>query len=135
MSDYVSKKAIRYKFKDKLNDEMIEKWDKYRLYGGSSLKEDYKLKNEMEVDYGVHFGEDYKEELYLDIPIKKTYGTIAGDFGNSRMITDEEANLYLEDFKKIIPTISKEDLRYVFYCYYNGVDAPTCYEVGEWSYE
>ena len=72
---------------------------------------------------------------YLDIPLKKTYGTISGDFGSSRKITDDECNEYLEDFKKVIPDITKEDLRYVFYCYYNGVDAPDCYEVGEWDYD
>ena len=39
----------------------------------------------------------------------------------------------MEILEKVIPDITGEDLRYVFFCYYNGVDAPSCYEVGEWD--
>lgn len=126
MSDYVSKKAIRYKFKKELTEEEIDKWFDY--YGENSLQNKYNLKHKMQFDMGL-------DEKYLDIVLKSTYGTICGDFGSSRKITDEECNEYLEDFKKVIPDITKDDLRYVFYCYYNGVDAPDCYEVGEWNYD
>lgn len=132
MSDYVSKKAIRYKFKE-VNIEIYDKYEKYGNYSDNSLKKDYNLKNEMEVDYAINYQKDYESEMYLDIPLNKTYGTIAGDFGISRLINNEESEEYLEDFKKVIPTITKDDLRYVFYCYYNGVDAPSCYDVGEWN--
>lgn len=134
MSDYVSKKAIRYKFEKELTeDERMNIWDKYMRYGSNnSLKKDYKLKHDMEYDTAVNYN-TYKSEDYLDIPIKTTYGTICGDFGSSRKLTDDEIKEYLDDFKKVIPAITKDDLRYVFYCYYNGVDAPSCYEVGEWG--
>lgn len=124
MSDYVSKKAIRYKLDVKTEKERDYIWDK--IFTDYNFKNDYNLKHDMEYEKGY-------DDFYLDIPIKKTYGTICGDFGNSRKLTEEEIKEYLEDFKKIIPTITKEDLRYVFYCYYNGVDSPDCYEVGEWS--
>lgn len=126
MSDYVSKKAIRYKFKKELTEEeRINLWDR-------SLKEDYKLENNMKYDTAVNY-DNGKSEDYLDIVLKSTYGTVCGDFGNSRMLTKEEIDKYLPDFKKVIPDITGEDLRYVFFCYYNGVDAPSCYEVGEWG--
>lgn len=134
MSDYVSKKAIRYKIKKNLTDKELDFiWDRYYRYNSpNSLKKDYKLTNDMEFDQAVDF-KTGKSEYYLDIPIKKTYGTICGDFGSSRMLTEEEIEKYLPDFKKINSNITKEDLRYVFYCYYNGVDAPSCYEIGEWN--
>ena len=124
MSDYVSKKAIRYKLDVKTEKERDYIWNK--IFNDYNFKNDYNLKHDMEYEVGY-------DDLYLDIPIKKTYGTICGDFGNSRKLTEEEIKEYLDDFKKIIPTITKEDLRYVFYCYYNGVDSPNCYEVGEWD--
>ena len=126
MSDYVSKKAIRYKLNVKTEEEKEKIWDK--IFDDYNFKNDYKLKHDMEYERGY-------DDFYLDIPLNKTYGTISGDFGSSRKITDEECDEYLEDFKKIIPDITKENLRYVFYCYYNGVDAPDCYEVGEWNYD
>ena len=54
MSDYVSKKAIRYKFKE-VNIEIYDKYEKYGKYSNNSLKEDYNLKNEMEVDYAINY--------------------------------------------------------------------------------
>ncbi len=134
MSDYVSKKAIRYKFKEPFTDEQREKnWDRYMVYNSShSLKKDYDLNYEMEYDNGLNY-DTYQDEDYLDIVLKSTYGTISGDFGSSRMLTKEEIDKYLPDFKKVVPDITGEDLRYVFYCYYNGTDAPSCYEVGEWD--
>lgn len=130
MSSYVSRKAIRYKFKEPLSEERREElWDKYFF---TSLKKDYNLKHEMKYAEGYDY-DPYKEENYLDIIIKETYDTICGDFGSSREVTDEEVAEYLADFQKVIPTATKEDLRYVFYCYYNGTDAPCCYDVGEWD--
>ena len=126
MSDYVSKKAIRYKLDAKTEKEKDYIWDK--IFDNYNLKNDYDLKHNMEYEAGY-------DDFYLDIPLKKTYGTISGDFGNSRKLTDEEVEEYLEDFKKVIPTITREDLRYVFYCYYNGTDRPDCYEIGEWCDE
>ena len=126
MSDYVSKKAIRYKLDVKTEKERDYIWNK--IFDDYNFKNDYSLKHDMEYEKGY-------DDFYLDIPIKKTYGTISGDFGSSRKLTEEEIKEYLEDFKKVIPTIGKDDLRYVFYCYYNGVDSPDCYEVGEWDNE
>ena len=126
MSDYVSKKAIRYKLDVKTEEEKEKIWDK--IFDDYNFKNDFNLKHNMEYERGY-------DDFYLDIPLKKTYGTICGDFGSSRKITNEEVNEYLEDFKKVVPNITKNDLRYVFYCYYNGVDAPDCYDEGEWDYD
>lgn len=129
MSDYESKKAIRYRIPKSLTEEQQEElfW-KYARYGKGNLKKEYNLEHEMSSDSGVNYSNG-ESEHYLDIVLKETYGTISGNFADSRNITDEEANKYLGDFKKIFPDIEKEDLRYVFYCYYNGVDAPACYDV------
>lgn len=126
MSDYVSKKAIRYKLGN-LSEEMYEKYDKYRVYNSKGLlKKEFGLENEMEFETGY-------DEGYLDITLKETYGTISGDFGTSRNLTQEEIDKYLKDFQKVIPNITANVLRHVFYCYYNGVDAPNCYDIGEWD--
>lgn len=125
MSTYVSKKAIRYRIKKKLTEEERDKlWD-YRWNDEKTLKDDYKLDHDMEFDTSGN-------EDYLDIVLKQTYDSICGDFGNSRKLTRDEINKYLNEFKKIIPTVSPDDLRHVFYCYYNGTDAPDCFEEGEW---
>lgn len=126
MSGYVSKKAIRYKLNVESSEQREKIMDKW--FDDYNFKNDYNLKHDMEYEYG-------ENDIYLDIPLRETYDTICGDFGNSRKLTEEEIKEYLDDFKKIIPTITKEDLRYVFYCYYNGVEAPDCYEVGEWDNE
>lgn len=126
MSGYVSKKAIRYKLNVESSEQREKIMDKW--FDDYNFKNDYNLKHDMEYEHG-------ENDIYLDIPLRETYDTICGDFGNSRKLTEEEIKEYLDDFKKIIPTITKEDLRYVFYCYYNGVDAPDCYEVGEWDNE
>ncbi len=125
MSSYVSKKAIRYKIKKKLSDEERDKlWD-YRFDDEKTLKQDYNLNYDMEFDVSMN-------EDYLDIVLKKTYDTICGDFGISRELTQEEIDKYLPDFQKISTDIKSNDLRYVFYCYYNGTDAPNCFDEGEW---
>lgn len=126
MSSYVSKKAIRYKLDVKTGKERKYIWDK--IFDDYNFKDDYNLIHDMECDYGT-------DELYLDITLKETCDTICGDFGSSRKLTEDEVNEYIEDFQKVVPNINKDDLRYVFYCYYNGVDAPNCYDVGEWSYD
>lgn len=125
MSDYVSKKAIRYKLDIKTEEEKEKIWN--RIFNDYNYKNDYDLKHDMECEHGCY-------EFYLDIPLKKTYGSVSGDFGSSRKLTDEEVNEYLSDFQKVIPDVTKEDLRYVFYCYYNGTDSPDCFEEGEWCY-
>ena len=125
MSDYVSKKAIRYKLDIKTEEEKEKIWN--RIFNDYNYKNDYDLKYDMECEHGCY-------EFYLDIPLKKTYGSVSGDFGSSRKLTDEEVNEYLSDFQKVIPDVTKEDLRYVFYCYYNGTDSPDCLEEGEWCY-
>ena len=133
MSDYVSKMAIRYKFPKTTSEEEINnKWGNYGVYDKNKLKDIYKLDNDIFHDGGYDYLED-KYEHYLDIVLKETYGTISGDFGSSRKLFKEELNEYLPTFKKVIPTIKASDLRYVYYCYYNGVDSPSCYEEGEWD--
>ncbi len=125
MSTYVSKKAIRYRIKKKLSEEEREKLWNYHWDDKKTLKTDYNLNCDMEFDTS-------ENEDYLDIVLKQTYDSICGDFGNSRKLTQEEIDKYLNEFKKIIPDVVSDDLRYVFYCYYNGTDAPNCFEEGEW---
>lgn len=125
MSTYVSKKAIRYRIKKNLSEEERDKlWD-YRWNDEKTLKKDYNLNYDMEFDTS-------ENEDYLDIVLKETHDSICGDFGNSRKLTQEEIDKYLSEFKKISSNITADDLRYVFYCYYNGTDAPDCFEEGEW---
>lgn len=123
MSDYVSKKAIRYRLNVKTEEEKDYFWNK--IFSDYNFRNDYGLKHDMKYERGY-------DEYYLDIPIKETYGSISGDFGESRMLTEDEIKEYLDDFEKVIPEVTPSDLRHVFYCYYNGVDSPDCYEVGEW---
>ena len=125
MSTYVSKKAIRYRIKKKLSEEEREKLWNYHWDDKKTLKTDYNLNCDMEFDTS-------ENEDYLDIVLQQTYDSICGDFGNSRKLTQEEIDKYLNEFKKIIPDVVSDDLRYVFYCYYNGTDAPNCFEEGEW---
>ena len=111
MSTYVSKKAIRYRIKKKLSEEEREKLWNYHWDDKKTLKTDDNLNCDMEFDTS-------ENEDYLDIVLKQTYDSICGDFGNSRKLTQEEIDKYLNEFKKIIPDVVSDDLRYVFYCYY-----------------
>lgn len=134
MSDFVSRKAIRYKIKKKLT---FEEWDNLFLkydFEGDTLKNKYKLKHQIIIRQALNWETD-EIEHYLDILLDDTYGKYSHWFTKSRYLTEDEIQEYLEDFQKINKEIKAEDLRYVFYCYYNGVDAKSCYEIGEWEEE
>lgn len=123
MSDYISNKAIRYRMKEleSMNDDW---YDYLKYFGEKNLKVDYNLEHEIDFTIGAF-------EKYLDIVLDSTYGKFSDYFSHSRLLTDEETKEYLSDFKKVIPSIVPEDLRVVYYCYYNGVDMPDCFELGD----
>ena len=49
----------------------------------------------------------------------------------SRELTEKEYNKYKEVFEKVIPNIKSGELRLVHYCYYNGVDEPSVWNLEE----
>ena len=134
MSDYVRKKAVRYKldnaeqyFKDKDyqdTDDIAEYFNK----GKEVIKYGNK-KNNFNIGSGLNHKTD-KYEYFIDFILDYEYGA-SGDFENVRKLTEKEYNKYKEIFKEVIPNIRPEELRLVHYCYYNGVDEPSVWELEE----
>lgn len=84
----------------------------------------------------------------FDIGIKVNFFTIApttetfidytlyhedssGEYGFCRKLTQKELDLYIPIFKKIIPFVSEDMLRYVDYCWYNCSEAPDYFKTEE----
>ena len=130
MSDYVRKKCVRYKIpqniinefdrNDFIEDKLIEKY---------SLKESYNTENDFTINSGLNYKED-EYEYFLDFQIDYEYGA-SGDFENVRLLTDIEFEKYSRIFMKYFNEIGRDELRLVHYCYYNGVDEPSVYELEE----
>ena len=130
MSDYVRKKCVRYKLpqniinefdrNDFIEDKLIEK------YG---LKESYNTENDFTINSGLNYRKD-EYEYFLDFQLDYEYGA-SGDFENVRLLTDIEFEKYSRLFAKYFNEIGRDELRLVHYCYYNGVDEPSIYELEE----
>ena len=130
MSDYVRKKCVRFKIpkniineynkNDFIEDELIKKYN---------LNNSYKTKNDFTINSGINF-ENYEYEYFLDFQIDYEYGA-SGDFENVRLLTDNEFEKYSRKFAKYFSEIGRDELRLVHYCYYNGVDEPSVYELEE----
>ena len=84
----------------------------------------------------------------FDIGIKVNFFTIApttetfidytlyhedssGEYGFCRKLTQKELDLYIPIFKKIIPFVSEDMLRYVYYWWYNCSEAPDYFKTEE----
>ena len=135
MSDYVKKRAIRYRIKkhdiqifEKLLIDDDSEWLPELLLQYFNLKDAHELENEK--DFTIGFGCDYEngDEIYIDYLLEYEYGA-NGDYIFSRELTKEENDKYLPMFKERFPSLDIDELHYVDYCYYNGVDEPTVYDV------
>lgn len=126
MSSYVHKQAIRYR--------LPEEKANYLRDNDLLLESPFKDNSLFEYDFGLDW-DNSKEEVYLDKIYIKEYDEMAGDFSRSRMLTKKEIERHLSDFQKYDSSIKAEDLRAIEICYYNGVDAPACYDINESSDE
>ena len=73
-------------------------------------------------------------EDYIDVILDRGWDE-AGEFTKSRELTDNELVKYIPKFRAFFeavklpcPELSKETIRVVEYCYYNGCDAPVCFD-------
>lgn len=144
MSDYVRKRAIRYKLKDNEVDSFKNKaQDKCDylpdiMLRELGLKEIYDIRDETDGRYckfTINFGYNYfeqKQEYYLDFILYYEYGA-GGDFEFCRELTEKENEKFIPYFQKNFPNFKIDELRYVDYSYYNGVDEPTVWKPIELS--
>ena len=77
-----------------------------------------------------------KHEDYIDIILFEEDELDCDEYVKSRMLTENELNKYKPKFEHFFsqvklpfPEISKYTLRVVEYAYYNGCDAPCCFDV------
>ena len=131
MSDYVRKKCVRFKIPqniiDKLNNEDELLGD--LLLKEYNVKENYHTKNDFTINSGLN-NKNYEYEYFLDYQLDYEYGA-GGDFESVRLLTEEEFKKYSRMFAKYFSEIGRDELRLVDYCYYNGVDEPSVYELEE----
>lgn len=140
MSDYVRKKAVRYRFSPeevvhftelaKANDD-YDIYDYFERIIPKEKRADFCRveKPGFEVDSGIAYaGGSYKCERYLDFVLDDEYGACCGEFGKSRGLYPEESDKYVPMFKEFLPDITADRLRLVEFCYYNGGDAEACFD-------
>ncbi len=121
MSSYIHKQAIRYRFPKEKTEQIKE-----MIWDSTPFENDHLFEYDIGLDWNS--GE---EEVYLDKVYCKEYDEMTADFTKSRLLTDKEIEHHLKDFQKYDPNITADDLRAVEYCYYNGVDAPACFDCME----
>ena len=131
MSDYVRKKCVRFKIPQNIINELEneDNWIVDLLLEKYKLKDDYNVKNDFTLGAGLNFETD-EYEYFLDYQLDYEYGA-SGDFENVRLLTDTEFEKYSRMFAKYFNEIGRDELRLVHYCYYNGVDEPSVYELEE----
>lgn len=139
MSDYVRIKAVRYKIPEeiivKIKKENEDFWtdsiEEYYNKEEKLINTEYRNTiNNLNSGSGFNFNTD-EYEFYIDYILYDEYGASGGDFKSVRMLTPTEDKKYIEIFKKVVPNIKTNELRYVDYCYYNGVDEPAVWELEE----
>ena len=138
MSDYVRIKAVRYKIPMEIIEEVKNKnedfWcDDIAEYFNKekeiiNIRYNNKLNN-LNIGSGLNYKTD-KYEYFIDYILDYEYGA-SGDFENVRELTETEYNKYKEVFKRVISDIKPGELRLVHYCYYNGVDEPSVWDLEE----
>ena len=134
MSDYVRKKAVRFKIPkniiEELKKENPDEWEVDLLVNKYKVKESYDAeKGEFAINSGLNdISDEY--EYFLDYMLDYEYGA-SGDFENVRLLNDTEFEKYLRKFAVYFNEIGRDELRLVHYCYYNGVDEPSVYEIEE----
>lgn len=136
MSDYVRKKAVRYKlnnaeqyFKDKDyqdTDDIAEYFNQEKEVINTKYGNE---KNNLNIGSGLNY-ETNEYEYFIDFILDYEYGA-SGDFEDVRELTKTEYDKYKEIFKKVVSNIKPEELRLVHYCYYNGADEPAVWNLEE----
>lgn len=71
------------------------------------------------------------EEVFIDFVLYHSYGEECGEWGCARKLSEKELEKYIPIFKQIYPNVTKENLRYVDYCFYNCSEAPNYFEEEE----
>jgi len=139
MSDYVRIKAVRYKFKENEVAEFQSKAQNEYDYLPEiilrelNLKEAYEIGKETDYyfrKFTINYGLDFKSnkyEYFLDFLLYYEYGA-GGDFEFCRELTEKENEKFLPYFQKNFPNLKIDELRYVDYSYYNGVDEPAIWK-------
>ena len=93
-------------------------------------KYEYETKKD---NFTIGYGEDFDNNVtnyFLDYLLDYEYGA-SGDFESVRLLTDNEFEKYSRKFAKYFSEIGRDELRLVHYCYYNGTDEPSVYELEE----
>lgn len=128
MSDYVRKKCIRFKIPQNIIDELENEED----WIIDLLRQKYEYETKKD-NFTIGYGEDFDNNVtnyFLDYLLDYEYGA-SGDFESVRLLTDNEFEKYSRKFAKYFNEIGRDELRLVHYCYYNGTDEPSVYELEE----
>ena len=133
MSDYERKKCVRFKIPqniiEKLENNNDDDWIVDLLRQEYNVKESFNTVNDFVINSGLN-NKNNEYEYFLDYQLDYEHGA-SGDFESVRLLTDNEFKKYSRMFAKYFSEIGRDELRLVDYCYYNGVDEPSVYELEE----
>ena len=116
MSDYYHIKAIRMKVSSK-------------QLGVDSL---YDIEDDKRFEELFHPSDKRRINRFEIAPTESEGGD---NWGKARKLTEKELEKFLPMFKKIYPNATKNDLRYVEFCYYNCCEADDYFDVRTENFE
>jgi hypothetical protein len=127
MSDYVHKKVVRLPFPIEILNKCntTEPHDCFN-YFKEKLGDLYDNRNKNS------FAIEYTDEgCYIDWVYYHTYGEESGDWGNVRLLSENELKVIKPLFDKLDITYKDSDLRLVDYCYYNSCEPYDYYDIDD----
>lgn len=125
MSDYVHKKAVRLPFPIEIlilcNTDDAYECENYL----KNLLDDLWMNDEK----NSFFIESTDNAVYIDWVYHYTYGEESGDWGNVRVLSDNELKIIKPYFDKLLVEYKDDDLRVIDYCYYNCCEPTDYYNI------
>ena len=73
------------------------------------------------------------EEHFIDYILFDEYPSDSGDYGFARYLSDKELQKFIPLFKNFKEDVSKEDLRFVDFCWYTCCEAPDYFDVEDYG--
>lgn len=131
MSDYVRKKAVRYKLKENELERFLKLAEEKDMWLIECIEEFYNMEDSFQRTEGFAIDDGYDgsvHQVYVDFVLGYQYGDMSGDFEFVTELKPSDLEKVLPIFQKKFPELQIDEVRYVDYCYYNGVDAPTVYD-------
>lgn len=134
MSTYVREKVLRIP-QDKINFEYIIN-KVQSMHPDEDVRDDLGCFLEFDLPDIFSYGTERRfqiaptEDRFIDYVLEYEWDC-DGDYGKVRELYDSEKEKFRHVFQQIDPDINMDYVRLVEFCWYNGCDAPSYYDLAE----